>query len=130
MLHNINRTNLPNLLIRFRIPLSVVRMFSSDTNTIISFRKVSFEYSRERLLIEKIFCPLILLSLLYRPILSEVSFNIRKGNKVTIMGQNGSGKSTIIKLMNSTLHPTSGIISMPPKLVVSTAFQVMPPQYR
>jgi len=46
------------------------------------------------------------------------------------MGQNGSGKSTIIKLINGSLQCSSGMINLNPNLVVSTAFQVMPTQYR
>ena len=38
-----------------------------------------------------------------KTILNEVNFAIREGSKFTIMGQNGAGKSTIIKLINGTL---------------------------
>mmetsp|Transcript_29484 Transcript_29484/g.42066 ORF Transcript_29484/g.42066 Transcript_29484/m.42066 type:complete len:106 (+) Transcript_29484:1-318(+) len=88
------------------------RYLSTDSATLVSFRNVSFEYNIER------------------GILAESNFSIRKGSKVTIMGQNGSGKSTIIKLINGSLQCTSGMINLNPNLVVSTAFQVMPTQYR
>lgn len=41
-------------------------------------------------------------------ILDDVSFEIQKGQFVAIIGHNGSGKSTIAKLMNGILLPQSG----------------------
>lgn len=38
----------------------------------------------------------------------NVSFSISKGQWIAIVGHNGSGKSTIAKLMNGLLAPTSG----------------------
>lgn len=38
----------------------------------------------------------------------NVSFSISKGQWIAIVGHNGSGKSTIAKLMNGLLSPTSG----------------------
>lgn len=40
--------------------------------------------------------------------LSGVSLNIRKGETVGIIGTNGSGKSTILKIITGVLNPTSG----------------------
>jgi ABC-2 type transport system ATP-binding protein len=37
-----------------------------------------------------------------------VSFSIRKGEIVALLGENGSGKSTMIKLLTGILHPDSG----------------------
>jgi ABC-type multidrug transport system fused ATPase/permease subunit len=33
------------------------------------------------------------------PILKEASFSVRQNTKITIMGQNGAGKSTIFKMI-------------------------------
>lgn len=43
-------------------------------------------------------------------VLSNVSFRITKNQKVGIIGKNGSGKSTIIKLIMRFYNPTSGRI--------------------
>lgn len=59
------------------------------------------------------------------PILDEVSFSIRKGMKVTIMGQNGAGKSTIFKLMENSLEPDEGEIQKNSRLTIATANQTM-----
>jgi len=42
--------------------------------------------------------------------LKEVSFEIKKGETVGIIGRNGSGKSTLLQLICGTLNPTSGSI--------------------
>jgi ABC-type Mn2+/Zn2+ transport system ATPase subunit len=60
---------------------------ATSAETVISFKSVDFYYD------------------LKRPILDEVDFNVRKGSKITIMGQNGAGKSTIFKLINGALQP-------------------------
>lgn len=40
--------------------------------------------------------------------LKNVSFNVKKGEVVGIIGTNGSGKSTILKIISGALRPTSG----------------------
>ena len=40
----------------------------------------------------------------------NVSMKIEKGERVAIIGQNGAGKSTTVKLMNNIYKPTSGEI--------------------
>jgi len=44
--------------------------------------------------------------------LSEVSFQIKRGEAVGIIGPNGSGKSTTLKLLSSILKPTKGRIKV------------------
>ena len=75
---------------------------------ILRFDEVSFEYKYGH------------------PILKEVNFSIRAHSKITIMGQNGSGKSTIFKLITGVLHPELGKISVNPGVTIATAQQVIP----
>ena len=42
--------------------------------------------------------------------LSDVSFEVRKGEALGIIGHNGAGKSTLLKLINQITLPTSGKI--------------------
>ena len=90
--------------------------FSGDT--VIRFDGVSFEWGHNK------------------PILDEVSFNVRRGTKVTIMGQNGAGKTTIFGLIlgaagasdvaESGWKPESGEIHITNGVTVATARQVIP----
>ena len=43
-----------------------------------------------------------------KEILHDISFKINKGKIVGLLGKNGMGKTTIIKLLNGLLTPTSG----------------------
>jgi len=45
------------------------------------------------------------------PVIQDVSFKVQKGEIVSIIGSNGSGKSTILKTISGLLHPKSGKIS-------------------
>ncbi len=81
-------------------------MAMSD-NVIIRFKDVSFDYGPKK------------------PILDEVSFSIRRGSKVTLMGQNGAGKSTIFNLLIGKTHPEYGSIVVDPNISVGIARQVI-----
>ncbi len=80
----------------------------SRGETIIRFEKVSFEYGHNK------------------PILNEVDFNVRRGTKTTIMGQNGAGKSTIFGLITGVHQPEEGEIHISHGVSIATAKQVIP----
>jgi len=44
------------------------------------------------------------------PVLTDVSFRIRRGESLGIIGPNGAGKSTLLKLLCGVLHPTRGTV--------------------
>ena len=44
--------------------------------------------------------------------LSDVSFQVKKGECVGIIGTNGSGKSTILKIITGVLNPTGGTLTV------------------
>jgi lipopolysaccharide transport system ATP-binding protein len=44
--------------------------------------------------------------------LKDVSFDIRQGDRVGIIGRNGAGKSTLLKILSRITEPTSGKISI------------------
>ena len=44
--------------------------------------------------------------------LKDISFEVKKGETVGIIGRNGSGKSTLLQLICGTLHPSAGHIQV------------------
>jgi ATPase subunit of ABC transporter with duplicated ATPase domains len=74
----------------------------------IRFDNVSYEYNANK------------------PILQEVSFSIRRGSKITIMGQNGAGKSTIFGLITGLYEPNDGEIHLGQGATIAIARQVIP----
>jgi lipopolysaccharide transport system ATP-binding protein len=42
--------------------------------------------------------------------LDNISFNVKRGETVGILGSNGSGKSTLLQIICGTLSPTSGTV--------------------
>ncbi len=61
----------------------------------IRFKNVSFHYPNSS-----------------KPILQNVSFTISMGQKIALVGENGTGKSTIVKLITRLYEPTEGIIEL------------------
>jgi len=45
-----------------------------------------------------------------RNAVDDVTFNIKKGETVALLGRNGAGKSTILKMITEVVFPTSGEI--------------------
>jgi len=81
---------------------------SAPKETIARFDRVSYEWG------------------VNKPILEEVSFSIRRGVKLTLMGQNGAGKSTIFGLIGGANIPESGTINIVNGLSIATSRQVIP----
>lgn len=74
---------------------------------ILRFDEVSFEYLHKK------------------PLLDEASFSMRQGAKITLMGQNGAGKSTIFNLIKGSIKPQSGKISITNNATIGAAEQVV-----
>jgi iron complex transport system ATP-binding protein len=47
-----------------------------------------------------------------RPVLQQINLEIKKGERIGILGPNGCGKTTLLKLLNRNLHPDSGKVLM------------------
>ncbi len=78
-------------------------------DVILRFQDVSFHYD------------------VTKPVLHEASFSVRENAKLTIMGQNGAGKSTIFKLITKALKPLEGEIHVKKGVTIGIAKQVMDP---
>jgi ATP-binding cassette subfamily F protein 3 len=79
----------------------------NNSETVLRFNNVFFSYKN-------------------KPILVGANFSIKRDSKVTIIGQNGAGKSTIFKLITKVLKPDSGEIFMDQNATVGIAQQVVP----
>ena len=80
----------------------------SKNETIVRFSNVFFEWVTNK------------------PILDEACFSVRRGSKITLMGQNGAGKSTIFQLITGESSLDNGSISIDKNLTIATAKQVIP----
>lgn len=64
-----------------------------DTDIAIEFKNVEFKYNTKKFI-------------------DKLNYQIKKGDVVGIVGMTGSGKSTILNLINGTYHVTSGEIQI------------------
>lgn len=80
----------------------------SQGEVVIRFEKVSFNYGHNK------------------PILDAVDFSVRRGMKVTVMGQNGVGKSTLFSLITGEQEPEDGKINLAQKTTIALSRQVIP----
>ncbi len=78
-----------------------------SNETIVKFNAVSFSWGETK------------------HILDEADFGLRRGSKITLMGQNGAGKSTIFELITGAAQPESGTINIFNGLTIATARQVI-----
>ncbi|MCK4542396.1 MAG: ABC transporter ATP-binding protein [Spirochaetales bacterium] len=66
---------------------------TKSASPVIQFESVSFAYDRY-------------------PVLEDVSFTIRKGQFISVVGPNGGGKTTILKIILGLITPTTGRVSI------------------
>lgn len=80
----------------------------SNNNAVLRFEDVTFKYSHTH------------------TILDDVSFSLRRGSKITLMGQNGAGKSSLFKMIMGELELWDGEIHIGNKINLAIARQVIP----
>jgi len=59
-------------------------------------------------------------------LLEEINLQIERGEWVGLLGRNGMGKSTLLKLVNGDLSPQSGVVARQQNLRVATLPQEIP----
>ena len=60
------------------------------------------------------------------PLLEHMNFQIEQGERICLLGRNGVGKSTLIKLICGQLEPETGVISRPPSFSFACLTQTVP----
>ena len=60
-----------------------------------------------------------------KPLFKEVSFVINERDRIALVGKNGAGKSTMLKILCGLQRPTSGVVSIPNDTTVGYLPQVM-----
>ena len=61
-----------------------------------------------------------------KPLLDDISFVINKKDKIALVGKNGAGKSTMLKIIAGIQQPTGGTVAMPSE----TTARYLPQQMR
>ena len=79
----------------------------SNNPSVLRFEDVTFKYSH------------------VHTVLDDVSFSVRRGSKITLMGQNGAGKSSLFKMIMGELEIFDGEIHMDKKTSIALARQVI-----
>ena len=61
-----------------------------------------------------------------RPLLEHINLQIEAGDRICLLGRNGVGKSTLMKLITGEVLPEEGKISRAPQLTVTCLTQDVP----
>ena len=59
------------------------------------------------------------------PLFEDVSYVINKKDRIALVGKNGAGKSTMLKILAGLQHPTAGTVSIPRECTIGYLPQVM-----
>ena len=60
-----------------------------------------------------------------KPLFTDVSFVVNDGDRIALVGKNGAGKSTMLKILCGLQQPTSGVVSIPNECTIGYLPQVM-----
>ena len=60
-----------------------------------------------------------------KPLFNDVSFVINDRDRITLVGKNGAGKSTMLKILCGLQKPTSGVVAIPNETTIGYLPQVM-----
>ena len=60
------------------------------------------------------------------PLLDEIAFQVDAGERIAIIGRNGTGKSTLLQILSGDLQPDSGLVLRQPGTRVARLVQDVP----
>jgi ATP-binding cassette subfamily F protein 3 len=88
--------------------MAVEKQIPTGGDAVLRFEDVTFNYGENK------------------PILFETNFVVRRGTKLTLMGQNGAGKSTFFSLITGEFQPEEGRIIKTSSTSIAIAKQFIP----
>lgn len=62
----------------------------------------------------------------FGPLLADITFTLKKGDRLGLIGHNGCGKSTLLKLLDGTLLPNSGSVTRAHHCLLARVEQHLP----
>lgn len=62
----------------------------------------------------------------FGPLLADITFTLKKGDRLGLIGHNGCGKSTLLKLLDGTISPNSGSVTRAYSCLIARVEQHLP----
>ncbi|MGF6189325.1 ABC-F family ATP-binding cassette domain-containing protein [Serratia sp. 2723] len=62
----------------------------------------------------------------FGPLLAEVSFSLKKGDRIGLIGHNGCGKSTLLKILSGDLPASTGTVTLAHQCLMARVEQHLP----
>lgn len=62
----------------------------------------------------------------FGPLFTDLSFTLKKGDRIGLIGYNGCGKSTLLQVLDGTIVPTSGCVSLANHCLMARVEQHLP----
>ncbi|MEE7534668.1 ABC-F family ATP-binding cassette domain-containing protein [Klebsiella huaxiensis] len=62
----------------------------------------------------------------FGPLFTNLSFTLKKGDRIGLIGYNGCGKSTLLQVLDGTVDPTSGNVSLANHCLMARVEQHLP----
>ena len=107
--HSLRKARIYIYILYIQFYIHTTLSMSNNAKVILRFDHVSFAYMDGKHII-----------------LDDASCTVREGNKITIMGQNGAGKSTMFKMIMGELKPQTGKIVAENDAKIAIARQTIP----